>query len=75
MNTREIGALQLNEYEMDPHFLQLIQNITPNCLLIYLFLPALTCSYLLLLVGNLELFCFDNQNNFMDLEPKLQLLI
>ena len=33
--------LQLSEYETDPYFLQLSQNMATNCLLIFVFLPVL----------------------------------
>ena len=32
--------LQLNEYDTAPHLLQLNQNLTPDCLLISVFLPV-----------------------------------
>ena len=35
--------LQLNEYETDSYFFQLSQNMTTDCLLIYVFLPVPTC--------------------------------
>ena len=33
-------ALQLNEYEADPHFLQISQNLMSSCLLISVFFPV-----------------------------------
>ena len=38
--------LQLNEYETDPYFLQLSQNVTSDCLFTFVFFPR---SYLNLL--------------------------
>jgi hypothetical protein len=38
-----LNLVQLNEYEKAPCFLQLNQNLAPDCLLISGFLPVLTC--------------------------------
>ena len=36
-------VVQLNEYETDPYFLQLSQNMATNCLFTFVFFPVLTC--------------------------------
>ena len=41
-----VYAVQLNEYETDPYFLQLSQNMSTNCLFTFVFsqfLPEFTC--------------------------------
>ena len=35
--------IQLNEFETDPYFLQLSQNMATNCLFTFVFFPVLTC--------------------------------
>ena len=35
--------VQLNEYQSDPYFLQLSQNMATNCLFTFVFLPEFTC--------------------------------
>ena len=39
-------SLQLNEYEADPYFLQLSQNMATNCLVTFIFSHVLTWIYL-----------------------------
>ena len=53
--------IQPNEYETDPYFLQLSQNMATNCLFSFVFFPR---SYQNLPVLCQKLFCFDVQNNF-----------
>ena len=50
-------VVQLNEYETDPYFHQLGQNMVTNCLFTFVFSPFLP-------VLRQKLFCFDVQNNF-----------
>ena len=42
----EFQAIQLNEYETAPDFLQLSQNMTSDCLFTFVFFPVLTWIYL-----------------------------
>ena len=39
-------AAKLNEYQTDPYFLHLSQNMAANCLFTYVFFSVLTCIYL-----------------------------
>ena len=39
---RIMNSIQLNEYETAPHFIQFSQNLTCDCLLIYVFCPEFT---------------------------------
>ena len=55
--------VQLNDYETDPYFLQLSQNMATNYLFDFVFSPVLT-SYLNLPVLRQKMFCFDVLNNF-----------
>ena len=41
------GTRTVNEFNTDPYCLQLGQSMTTDCLLISVFLPILTCFYLL----------------------------
>ena len=36
-------SVQLNEHDTAPYFIQLIQNLTFDCLLISVFLPVFAC--------------------------------
>ena len=45
--TKNVITFFLSEYDSDPYFLQLSQNMATNCLLIFVFLPVLTRIYLL----------------------------
>ena len=42
-NFRGYKWVQLNEYETDPYFLQLSQNMTSDCLFTFVFFPEFTC--------------------------------
>ena len=42
-NVFELNLLQLNECKTDPHFLQISQNFTSDCLLISVFFPHSSC--------------------------------
>ena len=57
-----IKKVQLNEYETDPYFLQLSQNMAIDCLFTFVFSP---CYYLNLPVLCQKLFCFDVHKNFL----------
>ena len=53
----KVGLAQLNEYQTDPYFLQLSQNMANNCAFAFVFLPEFTCFVS-------KIICFDVQNNF-----------
>ena len=54
--------LQINKNETAPHFIQLSQNLTSDCLLTSVYLLVFTSFCIILII---KLFCFDLQNNFM----------
>ena len=55
-------AVQLNKYETAPNCIQLNQNLTSDCLLIF---AEFTCFYQLLHELIIKFVCRSKQNNFM----------
>ena len=39
---RQSNIVQYNEYQTDPYFIQLSQNMEANCLFTFVFFPVLT---------------------------------
>ena len=63
------SQVQLIEYETDPYFPQLSQNMATDCLFTFVFSPVNAFN---LPVLRQKLYCFDVQNNF---RPKIQVML